>query len=174
MRVLLAALLLLATASAYNNVTIKNLRLFDGNTEYFIKSICYSPAPAGYEFNVADSGSGVCALRTQYRLDASTKELASISACFYQDFFDGSVDPNGAGNQAGWFKALWDRDLPVIAATGANVVRFYHTNPITKDLVNSDAGYATKGYGSDYVPFMNACSSYNLKVVFPLFAEQTS
>jgi len=167
------ALFMVAAAAAYHNVTVKNLRLFDGNTEYFIKSICYSPAPVGYAFGSPKQGSGVCSLRTQYALDAKTKNLDSISACYYEDFFDGSVDPSGAGNQKGWFYDIWTRDLPVIKDTGANVVRFYHTNPITRDLVFQDSGYANKGYGSDYRPFLDACEAHGLKVVFPLFAELT-
>jgi len=174
MKVLYAFATLAALASAaYQNVTVKNLRLFDGNTEFFIKSICYSPAPAGYAFGNPTEGSGVCSLRQQYALSADQHDLVSYSACYYEDFFDGSVDPNGKGNQQGWFKDIWTRDLPVMQAAGANVVRFYHTNPITKDLVYSDAGYKYKGYGSDYRPFMDACLAHGMKVVFPLFAELT-
>jgi len=162
-------LALVAFAAAANNVVVKGLRLFDGNEEFFIKSMCYSPAPIGYEYNKQE-GVGVCKQRTQYRIDNNLKELITISACYYEDFFDGSIDPE-TGRP--WFESVWKRDLPAIAASGANTVRMYHTNPITAQAVFSDDGYPFKGYGSEYRPFMDAAAANGLKVVFPLFAELT-
>eukprot|EP01119_Soliformovum_irregulare_P023152 TRINITY_DN804_c0_g1_i1.p1 TRINITY_DN804_c0_g1~~TRINITY_DN804_c0_g1_i1.p1 ORF type:complete len:542 (-),score=116.29 TRINITY_DN804_c0_g1_i1:57-1682(-) len=167
----LLVLSFISIALGFNNVVIQNLKLFDGNTEFFIKGMCYSPAPLGFSNMSAayTGGVGLCSDRQQYA--PGRTDVVTTSACAYDDFFDGSVYANGPAGP--WFKALWDRDFPVMQQLGVNTIRIYHTNPITKAAVAENPTiYTTPGLGVDHIPFMDQAAASGFKVIFPMYAEQ--
>ena len=99
------------------------------------------------------------------------------SACQDEDFFDGSNgDPerNPAGPVNGWFRSLWERDLPVMKESGANTIRIYHASPFTRTASIEQLG--TNGYqfpiGKSHREFLDLALQYDLKVIFPLPGEE--
>jgi hypothetical protein len=81
-------------------VVVKNLKLFVDGTEFIVKGVCYHPEPLGMM-----TDGGLCTPRAH--------PLGYLrNACYDQDFFDGTVRPDGPPE--GWFTSLWRRDFPLM------------------------------------------------------------
>jgi hypothetical protein len=68
----------LGLAQVGPNVTVKRNRLFYGDTEFFIKGICYSPVPLGMldmDKETLVNGTGLCSHK-------ETPYFDGFSACF--------------------------------------------------------------------------------------------
>ncbi len=72
-----------------------------------------------------------------------------------------------AGPSNGWFREVWERDLPDIANNlGCNTLRLYNVNPSNRLATEKYVG----GYniyqpiGKDHRPFLDYCQSLGLKV----------
>jgi len=155
---------------AVNDVIVDQLRLYVDGEEYFIKGMCYNPAPLGQECMNADQtgGGGYC----------STKETAYgeyKSACYDSDYFDGSSDAPGrvpAGpSDGGWFQPVWERDFPYMQAMGVNTIRIYNANPTTRQATVDYPNLFQYPYGKDHIQFLDLAVSYNFKVIFPLLGD---
>jgi hypothetical protein len=66
-----------------NDVFVKDLKLFTGSTQYFIKGVNYSPQPLGRPYK-----GGLCSQKINY-------EGVFYDACIDEDYFDGSQNNNG-------------------------------------------------------------------------------
>jgi len=165
---LIAFVALLGLCCAENDILIKDLKLYVNCEEFFIKAMCYTPIPLGRSEPGANGEGGLCSKRVNVF-------GRNQSACDGWDLFDGAVRPRTpAEPEAGWWSAVWDRDLPVIKETGANAIRIYHANAYTRQYSIDHLG--SNGirfpYGSSHVEFMNKCEQYGLKVIFPLPGEE--
>ncbi|PRP84849.1 hypothetical protein PROFUN_07503 [Planoprotostelium fungivorum] len=173
MKLTLAFLLFVMVAEAFTigpSVTVKDLRLFYGETEYFIKGVAYSPSPLAKIIEGQLNGTGLCTPRKTFVLGSFT-QTQIVSPCNYDDYFDGSIYPGGPSG--GWFNGLWARDFPVLQRMGVNTIRLYRTWPVTQLSIDSDPLYVDKSVvGTNHIPFLDMAQQYGLKVLFPLLADQ--
>ncbi|PRP81615.1 hypothetical protein PROFUN_01122 [Planoprotostelium fungivorum] len=171
MKFLLTLSLLMFGALA-QDVQIKNLRLFYGNEEYFIKGMAYSPSPLAKTYEGQNEGSGLCTPRPTYAIGSHTV-VQSTSSCNTEDYFDGSIYTPGPST--GFWNAVWERDFPLIQNMGVNTIRIYHAHPITQAAIDNNAAYTDKTVkGTSHTAFLDLASQHNLKVVFPLYAESAA
>jgi len=153
-------------------VTVQNLRLFYGSTEYYVKGMAYSPSPLEKVIENQNYGTGLCTPKRAYT-PGSYNNIQTTSPCLLEDYFDGTVYPNGPSG--GWWNAVWARDFPLFKQLGINTLRIYHADPITSLEVSSNPNYADKSIiGANHIPFLDLCQSYGFKVVFPLYADESA
>jgi len=153
-------------------VTVQNLRLYYGSTEYFVKGMAYSPSPTAKVIENQNFGSGLCTPKKAYT-PGSYNNIQTTSPCLLEDYFDGTIYPGGPTD--GWWNAVWQRDFPMLKSLGVNTLRIYHADPITSLEVSSNPNYADKSIiGANHIPFLDLAQSYGFKVVFPLFAVESA
>jgi hypothetical protein len=148
-----------------NDVFVKDLKLFTGSKQYFIKGVNYSPQPLG-----RPNKGGFCSQKINY-------EGVFYDACIEEDYFDGSQNNNGFQPKPDgpWWNGVWDRDLPVIKELGANTIRIYHMVSITKTLIEKFPQNYQKynsEYGATHVEFFDAAHANGLKVIAPIVSEE--
>ncbi len=76
-------------------------------------------------------------------------------------------DPPGPPN--GWFRSLWERDLPdIVNNIGANTLRLYNVNPSNYlATVKYQGQYKiVRPLGKDHRQFLDYCQSLGLKVAY--------
>ena len=113
---------------------------------------------------------GLCSVQRTF---SSSPQDAYQSACYDSDFYDGYnyPDRNPPPPKAGWFSALWERDLPKMAAIGVNTIRLYNVNPSNYLAYERYNGmYNITMPGKNHIPFLDACAKYGIKVQFRLNA----
>jgi hypothetical protein len=134
--------------------------------------MCYNPVPLGWSQIQSDQtgGAGYC----------STKKTAWgdwKSACYDSDFFDGSAASSDRypPGPTSWFKALWQRDFPIMQDLGVNTLRLYNANPTTLQYTVDNVGKNGIQYplGKEHITFMDMADKYGFKVIFPLVGDQT-
>jgi hypothetical protein len=151
-----------------NDVFIKDLKLFTGSKQFFVKGVNYSPQPLGR--NQVPTG-GLCSKKINY-------EGVFYDACIEEDYFDGSENSNGNAPKPDgpWWKAVWERDFPAMKDLGANTIRVYHMVSITKTLIEKYPQIYGQKYTSDYgathLEFMDAAHAHGLKVITPIVSEE--
>ena len=129
-----------------------------------------SPTPLGRSDPDSQFVGGLCSPR---------KNVFGVeeSACLDEDMFDGSngdPDRNPAGPQNGWFRALWERDFPVMKELGVNTIRIYHVSPFTRQASIEQLGTGGINFpiGKSHREFLDLAGAYGLKVIFPLPGEE--
>lgn len=151
---------------------VRDLKLYVNCEEYFIKAMAYNPVPLGYLKMNADktSGGGFCSVKR-------TPFGEWKSACYDSDYFDGSADvwsrwPPGPES---WFKAVWERDFPIMKELGVNTLRLYNANPTTRQATSEQLGTNSivEPLGKDHIPFMNLAYQNGFKIIFPLCGDET-
>jgi len=151
-----------------NDIVTKNLKLYVGGEEYFIKGVCYSPVPLGENFVSTDGvvGGGFCTPKVGPYGQLQTN-------CYDSDYFDGGPDASNREQptEGGWFQPVWQRDFPLIQALGVNTLRLYSANPTTKQASIYYSEIVNLALGKDHTQFMNLAQQYGLKVIFPLIAD---
>jgi len=153
-------------------VTVQNLRLFYGNSEYYVKGMAYSPSPLEKVVENQNYGTGLCTPKRAYT-PGSYNNIQTTSPCLLEDYFDGTIYPNGPS--AGWWNAVWARDLPMMQSLGINTIRIYHADPITSLEVSTNPNYADKSIiGANHIPFLDLAHSYGFKVIWPLYADESA
>ena len=69
------------------------------------------------------------------------------------------------GPQRGWFREMWERDLPKMKAMGVNTIRLFNLNPTTLQatvtVVNTQPGLynITSPYGKEHINFLDYVDS---------------
>lgn len=113
------------------------------------------------------------------------------SHCFDSDFWDGATYPDRLvitplekvlclfpvlmatlhssvppGPANGWFRSLWERDLPDIKSIGVNTLRIYNVNPTNylASLKYQGQHDIVLPLGKDHRQFLDYCASLGLKV----------
>jgi hypothetical protein len=151
-----------------NDVFTHDLKLIVQAKEFFIKGINYSPQPLG-----KPQDGGYCSVR-------KFAYGGTANGCAGEDYFDGnsltqSINGNNPTPSGAWFQKIWDRDLPIIKETGANTIRIYHMEAVTKTLLqkypndfpNNDINLAPV-----HRPFFDAAEKYGLRVIAPIVTEE--
>ncbi len=151
-----------------NDVFIRNLKLFTGSKQYFIKGVNYSPQPLG-----RPTETGFCSKKMNY-------EGVFYDACVFEDYFDGvSSDNGGAPHPDGpWWQKVWERDLPLMKELGANTMRIYHMTPFSKALIDKYPIIYSKlvpfrKYAADHRLFLDVAEQYGIKVIAPIVSEES-
>jgi len=153
------------------DVVIKNLKLYVRGKEFFIKGLNYSPQPLGASQTPIG---GMCSIKkTVYGQD--------VDACYFEDYFDGVESDNGglAKPDGPWWKKVWERDMKVMSQElGANTIRVYHMESISKTLLDKypkiyfPPKYIPQ-YAAVHKPFLDTAFKYGLKVIVPMVSEET-
>jgi hypothetical protein len=160
-----------------DDVFVDNLKLYVEGKEFIIKGMAYSPAPVGILNMTAEGfmGGGYCSIR-------KTPFAEYKSACYGMDFIDGTKDtlrqPKGPSDAKGlllpWWQRVWQRDLPKIKDLGANTIRIYNVNWITKHFLKMypDA-YPVKDttVAAEHLPFLDYAHSLGFKVIMPIVQD---
>jgi hypothetical protein len=135
--------------------------------------MCYNPTPLGLaEMNSDETGGGgLCSIKETPWGDWK-------SACYDSDYFDGSAASSGRvpPGPSSWFKAVWDRDFPLMQELGVNTLRLYNANPTTLQYTIDNVGKDGILYplGKEHIHFMDLAAQYGFKVIFPLIGDQTT
>lgn len=139
-----------------------------------MKAMAYQPEPLGISQmpETGFGGAGLCSPKM-------TPFGEWKSACWDSDYFDGSEDPEReTPGPKQWFRALWERDFPLMKELGANTIRLYNVNPTTRlaseKFLESGWNNVSKPYGKDHIPFLDYAYESGLRVIFPLVSDESA
>ena len=147
------------------DVFLRNMQLYTGSKQFFVKGIIYSPQPLG-----RPNTAGFCSKKINY-------QGVMYGACINENYFDGVNSNNGYNPKPNgpWFQDVWERDLPVIKDLGANTIRVYHMDSVTQSLIQKFPEFRQKyiqDYAATHKPFLDTAEKYGLKVIVPIVAEE--
>lgn len=139
-----------------------------------MKAMAYQPEPLGVG-TMPDSGFGGAGLCSPKMTPFGEWK----SACWDSDYYDGSDDPEReVPGPKQWFRAIWERDFPLMKELGVNTIRIYNVNPTTRqasiDFLETGWNNITKPYGKDHIPFLDLAQEYGFKVIFPLVSDESA
>ncbi len=96
----------------------------------------------------------------------------------FTDYFDGvraNSDRSPPGPLGPWWRAVWERDFPILQELGVNTVRVYNFNPITKTFLNKFPNEFTgtvTAYAAEHSQFLDHAQRYGMQVMVPAVTDQ--
>jgi len=161
-----------------DDVFVKDLKLYVGGQEFFIKAMAYSPVPLGITNMTKEGfqGAGYCSPK-------KTVFSEYKSGCFGSDYFDGTTDytrwPPGPlfddGKLKPWWYDIWQRDFKNMKDMGVNTIRIYNINMITKTFLSmypNEYQVTDRNVAADHIPFLDAAHAAGLKVIVPIVTDE--